>query len=568
MFAVILLGLGVDFSIHIISVYTENRAAGHSIGQSLRLTLLKSGNGIITGGLTTACAFLTLTVSETAGMREFGIVAGSGVIFCMLATILVLPAMLALRDKILIRFRKEKHKTKSTQFDFLGALAVAISRKPVPVLSGGLIVTALLLYSALQITFDYNYLNMEPVGLTSIKLQDEMEEEFDVTPDFVLVTTSSIEEARRITEAAKDLKMIGMVTSISEYVPSADQQRKRIPHIQEIHDSLANNRKLSSLAEDNLQQFYDELYRVEDNVIELAQLAYLGGQDKVDQKCKEIVGDLENTENKTMISLLIDKLDADRTKTVRNLNLFQEHYEPNLRRIAMGMASTASITVDDLPKNIVNRFASHDGEKFLLTIYPKEGVWKNIVFLERFTRQMQKLDERVTGIPSIFYILMGIIAKDGKIAATLTIAVVFLLLLWDFRNLKFTMLAMVPLVVGVVWMVGCMRLFGLQLTMVNVVGIPLILGIGIDDGVHILHRYRVEGAGNIGTVFTSTGKAVMLTSLTTMLAFGSLVFATYRGLGSMGIALFIGVGTCFLTSITILPALLGLLEKKKIRSRT
>ena len=218
MFAVILLGLGIDFSIHIISIYTENRAADHSIGQSLRQALLKSGNGIITGGLTTACAFLTLTVSETAGMREFGIVAGSGVLFCMLASILVLPAMLSLRDKILMRFRKEKHKTKSTEFGFLGGLGVAISRKPVFVLSGGFIITSVLLYSALEITFDYNYLNMEPLGLTSIKLQDDMEEEFDVTPDFALVTTSSVEEARKIAEAAEDLKMIGMVTSISEYV--------------------------------------------------------------------------------------------------------------------------------------------------------------------------------------------------------------------------------------------------------------------------------------------------------------------------------------------------------------
>jgi uncharacterized protein len=560
MFAVILLGLGVDFSIHIISVYTENRAVGHSIGESLRQALLKSGNGVITGGLTTACAFLTLTVSETAGMREFGIVAGSGVIFCMLAAILVLPAMLSLRDKILIKFRKEKYIAKSTEFRFLGTLSVFFSRKPRLVLIGGLIITGVLLYSATQITFDYNYLNMEPVGLTSIKLQDEMEEEFDVTPDFALITTSSIAETRKITEAVKKLKMIGMVTSISEYVPSRVEQQKRIAHIQEIHDNLSNNRTIAPLSEENLNQLYDELYRVEDNVVELAQLAFLGGQDKVDQKCKQIIGDLEDPDNKTMISFLIEKLKANRAQTVENLNLFQQHYEPHFRHVALGMASTAPISVEDLPENILNRFASHDGKKFLLTIYPKQGVFKNIEFLERFTRQMEKIDERVTGIPTIFYILMGIIAKDGKTAASLTLLVVFLLLLWDFKNLKFTVLAMVPLVVGVIWMVGLMHLFGLQMTMMNVIGIPLILGIGIDDGVHLLHRYRVEGAGKIRTVFTSTGKAVMLTSLTTMLAFGSLLFATYRGLGSMGIALFIGVATCFLTSIIILPALLGLVD--------
>jgi len=562
MFSVILLGLGVDFSIHIISVYTENRAAGNSIGDSLRQALLKSGNGVITGGLTTACAFLTLTVSETAGMREFGIVAGSGVLFCMLSAIVILPAMLSLRDQLLIRFRKGKYTAKSTEFRFLGTISMAVARSPILVLCVGAVFTILMLYSALQITFDYNYLNMEPVGLTSIKLQDEMEAEFDVTPDFALVTTPSVDEARRITETAKKLKMIGMVTSISEYVPSLEQQRKRIPHIQEIQAGLINNREMAPFLVDQLADLYAELNRVEDNVIELAQLAYLGGQDKVDEKCRQLIGDLEDPANVTMISRLITQLKSDQFKTANNLNRFQEQYEPHFRQTALGMTSIEPIRVEDLPPNILKRFVSHDGENFLVTIYPKEGVWKNIVFLERFTHQMQKVEERVTGIPSIFYVLIGIIAKDGRIAATLTLVVVLVLLLWDFKNLKLTLMAMVPLVVGAVWMVGIMQLIGQQLTMLNVIVIPLILGIGIDDGVHILHRYRVEGPGKIKTVFTSTGKAVMLTSLTTMLAFGSLIFATYRGLGSMGSALFIGVGTCFFTSIFMLPALLQLAERK------
>jgi len=329
MFSVILMGLGIDFSIHIITIYSESRAGGCSIGESLRFSMLKSGKGITTGAFTTACAFLTLMVSDTAGMSEFGLVIGSGVIFCMIATLVALPAMLSLRDKLMIKFRQEKYKAKSTSFGFLGNLGMAISRKPVIVLTGAIIITALLLYSALNITFDYNYLNMEPVGLTSIKLQHQMEDEFDVTPDFAMITTSSVEESRRIAEAAKDLKMTGMVTSISEYIPSLEQQQKRIPYIQKIREHLESNRKLTLLSENRIDPLFDELYRLEDNVIELAQLAYLGGQDKVDEKCKELIGDLEDPQNKTMIASLVDKLDTNRLKTVRNLNLFQNQYEPS-----------------------------------------------------------------------------------------------------------------------------------------------------------------------------------------------------------------------------------------------
>jgi len=561
-FSVILIGLGVDFSIHIISVYTESRAAGHSIGESLRHALLKSGNGIITGSLTTACAFLTLTVSQTAGMREFGIVAGSGVVFCMLAAILVLPAMLSLRDRILVKIRKDKYRVRSPKFVFLGQVTEAISRKPLWVLSGALLLTALLLYSALNITFDYNILNLEPVGLTSLKLQHELENEFDVTPDFALITASSVEEARRITEEAKELKMIGMVTSISEYVPSEEQQRERLPHILEIRDGLEKNREIKPLGEENLDQFVDELYRLEDNVIELAQLAYLGGQDKVDRKCKELVGDLEDPQNQSIIAALVKTLKSNPGKRVENLNRFNQDFSAHFRELALGMANTAPISVEMLPQNIRDQFVNKEGTKYLITIYPRQQVW-DLEFLERFTDRMNKLDPRVTGIPQIFYILMKIIGRDGKVAASLTLVVVFLLLLWDFKRIRFAILAMIPLMVGAVWMVGTMHLFGLKLTLMNVMGLPLILGIGIDDGVHLLHRHRVEGNGRIRTVFTSTGKAVLLTSVTTMLAFGSLVFATYRGLGSLGIALFIGVGTCFLTSVIILPALLGWMEKKQ-----
>ena len=114
-------------------------------------------------------------------------------------------------------------------------------------------------------------------------------------------------------------------------------------------------------------------------------------------------------------------------------------------------------------------------------------------------------------------------------------------------------------------MLGVMELSGLQLTMMNAMAVPLIIGIGIDDGVHIIHRYQIEGNKGHKTVFASTGRAVLLTSLTTMLGFGSLTFATYRGLGSMGISLFIGVGTCFLATILVIPAIMGIVARRKSR---
>jgi predicted RND superfamily exporter protein len=121
-------------------------------------------------------------------------------------------------------------------------------------------------------------------------------------------------------------------------------------------------------------------------------------------------------------------------------------------------------------------------------------------------------------------------------------------------------MAMVPLAIGIFWMVGMMKISHILLSMSTVMGLPLIVGIGIDDGVHIMHRWRIEGNDRIHTVFSSTGKAILLTSLTTMLAFGSLVFSAFPAWGLFGGALFLGVAACFLTTTIILPGIFGIIK--------
>jgi len=124
---------------------------------------------------------------------------------------------------------------------------------------------------------------------------------------------------------------------------------------------------------------------------------------------------------------------------------------------------------------------------------------------------------------------------------------------------------MVPLILGTVWMVGVMKLLGMKLNILNVMAVPLILGIGIDDGVHIIHRYRIEVKNKLRIIFSSTGKAVLLTSVSTFLAFGSMGFATYKGIASLGITLSIGIVACYLTTIVVLPAVIGLIDKHSNR---
>ena len=215
-----------------------------------------------------------------------------------------------------------------------------------------------------------------------------------------------------------------------------------------------------------------------------------------------------------------------------------------------------------LPETIKQRFMNEAGDKFLVTLYPKEMVW-NFEFLRIFTQQLERIDPRISGTPPLMLRLIDYVARDGLRATLLTILVVLLFLWLDFRSLKMALLAMIPLIAGGFWMVGMMGLAGMKLTVMSVMGLPMIVGIGVDDGVHIVHRWRIEGKGRITQVIASTGKAIFLTSATTMLAFGSLVFSLWPGFASLGVAMFIGVGACFLSTVIILSGIVGLLERKR-----
>ncbi|GAJ10137.1 unnamed protein product, partial [marine sediment metagenome] len=227
------------------------------------------------------------------------------------------------------------------------------------------------------------------------------------------------------------------------------------------------------------------------------------------------------------------------------------------------IASTENIALGDLPASVLDRYANRNRTQFLLTVFPAENMWTDINFLYRFTSDLDRVSNKATGMPPVMQELIRVIGNDGKNAALLTVFVVFLLLWLDFRSFKCAIIAMIPLVAGVIWMVGFMHLIGMQLTVVNVMGLPLIIGIGIDYGVHIVHRWRIEGSKKVKQIFASTGKAIFLSAITTMLAFGSLIFSIWRGFGSLGGAMFIGVGACFLSTAIILSGIIGWLERKK-----
>ncbi len=556
MMAVILFGLGIDFSIHILATFTEARNAGFGIEKALKFTYLKSGKGIITGALTTAGAFFCLIISHTRGMKEMGIVTSTGLLAILLVTFILLPILLVFREKRKGR-KKESILPKDISFKWLGKVANFWARNRIPGFILFILATTFMGYKGSQLQFDYNYLHMEPKGLESVALWDTLTEKFDLTMDYALIVAKSVEESRAFREAANTLSSVAIVEDISSFLPSREEQQKRIPIIRQIRQKMKASLIQKKLTGKDVRHFLKEMKRLEMNLMEIQDLAYLQGEERVEEKCSELIGNPDDPNSTNWIQLLASSWEENEEKFLKSLNQYQRIFAPYFKQLVLNMCNTNTLTLNDLPESVIMRYTNERKNKFLVTIYPKGNIWKNYRYLKAFSQDVQTVSPRVTGMAPIMDTLYDIVARDGLIAMALTLIIIFILLIIDLRSIRYATMAMLPLISGMIWMAGFMKLTGMMLTVVNIMGLPMILGIGIDDGVHILHRFKAEGENNIMTVFSSTGRAILLTSLTTMLAFGSLVFSIYRGFASLGGAMFLGVGACFLTTILGLSPLLG-----------
>jgi predicted RND superfamily exporter protein len=142
-----------------------------------------------------------------------------------------------------------------------------------------------------------------------------------------------------------------------------------------------------------------------------------------------------------------------------------------------------------------------------------------------------------------------------------TFVMIMLFIFYSFRSPKWSLISLIPLLVGFSWLFGLMLLFGLKFNFYNLVVIPAILGIGCDNGVHLAHRFREEGVQASREVLKSTGQHISIGSLTTMLGFAGLLFTQHPGLQSIGVMAVLGIGMTLLSALVLLPSVLQILEK-------
>lgn len=193
--------------------------------------------------------------------------------------------------------------------------------------------------------------------------------------------------------------------------------------------------------------------------------------------------------------------------------------------------------------------------KFAVIAFPKYNLWEEMNQLE-FNSQMKNIHHSVTGMSYVANIMFSKTKNALKEICIMALIILFIVVFLDFKNLKNTCAALTPTIMTFISVIGIMNLFNISFNPINILALPVILGISVDDGIHITHRF-IREKGNLNEVFNGTGRSVLTTSLTTLLAFTSLSFTSHRGLSSLCLLMIFGVTMAYIYSVLLLPHILN-----------
>ena len=533
-FGVILIGLGIDFGIHFVARYLQVRPTMQHSDDALVQTATSIGPGIVTGGVTTAIAFFMAGLTDFTGIAELGIIAGGGILLCVVSALVVLPVMIYLA---------QRHQAASLTPD---PLQVVWCIAPLMKLPRSIVIVAFLLTLAAaagvrDLRYDHNLLNLQPIGLESVDLERKLLSETDESVWFALSIAETPEELLARKRRFLELSSVAGTEEIVSRLPADDERKREI--IARVQRRLAILPRRPPLIPVIRPEKLRRLLADTENLLPVRGPS----AGKIRAQLRQVRERLHRIPPTECFALLTD---------------YQQRLADDLLgrfETLQSVANAQPPQLSDLPESLVTRFVGKHN-RHLLKIYGRDDIW-NMDALETFVRQIQSVDLKATGKPLQTYYASRQMQQSYIHAALYALVAVMTVLFLDFRSIRYSLLVLLPTALGMLQMFGLLGWLDIPLNPANMIVLPLVLGIGIDDGVHVVHDFRCQRGRY--RLSSSTATAVLITSLTTMIGFGSLMIAGHQGLRSLGRVLTIGVSCCLFTSIVALPALLTWLTRNR-----
>lgn len=524
-FVVMFFGLGVDFSVHFSLRMQEGMTATDREDAEVHV-VRDIGPALTLCMLTSSIAFLSFLPTDYLGLAELGIISASGMIIALVLTLTLLPAFYSLTGLPLPRQTGP------------AAVRGTHALRPVPVLVLTLAIAVAAGWSARGLTFDYSVLALRDETTEAMSTLLELQENGISTDYSIQVLSPDTAAASRLADRLEGLPEVGAVLVPDDLVPP--------------------NQNEKALLLGELAPLLDTISAPEPADPETATAELADALDYMEEVLLESGTDLAS-EDEALVRAFVVQLNllkarpADLNRLNESLRLSLEEELTDLRRIV----NARPFDLQALPADLQRRFLTAEGEA-LLTVMP-EAVLDSRSAMDAFVQSVMTVSPEVGGRAVVEWGVGGVAVNAFAQAVTIAITAIGILLIVFFRGIVLPLVVLVPLALTTLITFAVIELTGLTLNMANILVIPLIFGLGVDTGIHVVHRFAA--AGDVNRMMTSsTTRAVIISGLTTIGTFASLSFSPHKGAASVGLLLTIAISTMLIATLVVVPALLRLIS--------
>jgi hopanoid biosynthesis associated RND transporter like protein HpnN len=530
-FAALYIGLGVDFAIHVCLHYREGIAQKHSHFIAIKKALHSVGFSLFLCALTTSIAFFAFVPTDYKGVSELGLISGVSMFISLGLSLVFLPALLSL-----LNLKKAHAFENSNQTSWIKTVPLRYKKT---IRSISILLAIACLFAIPYITFDSNPVDMRNPNSPSVIAFKNLLKSTTDSPYALNALCKNIEETHSLVQKLKQLPTVSNTVTLTDLVPS-DQEDKLFT-IEDLNMILGPQLSQfdSTLAPSDTPKVLSEFQNTLSSVLKNNQS---GISAEILQALSHSIGQYQaalqqSTDPAQLNKRLDDSILGLLPHTISTLSQSLTAYEFNL---------------DSLPDYIRNQWLSPTGI-YRVMILPKQDL--NIpANLKQFALDVQSVAPAAVGLPVGDLASGQAVVNAFKMAFSFSFALITILLLLILKSLYKTLLVLGPLILASLLTCSVNVLLGIPFNFANIIALPLLLGMGVDSGIHIMHCLHEQLEDNQHILQSSTARGVMFSSITTMSSFISLALIPHFGIASMGITLAVGISFTLICTLIVLPA--------------
>jgi hopanoid biosynthesis associated RND transporter like protein HpnN len=524
-FAILFVGLSVDFGLHFLLRYRETEDASGDRISRLATAAEGSGGALLLSAVAAAIGFIAFLPTDYRGLAELGLIAAIGMFVALIANLSILPAMVAIGPYRLRMLAVAWPAAALTQ-------PRPTQRRPAVTVTVAAIVSVLAAAAVPFARFDFDPLSLQDPEAESVRTLRTLIADGDIDLYAITVLEPTLAQAGQMAARIAQLPEVAKAETLFDLVP-VDQDAKLA-----VIDDMA---------------FYLA------PALSSARRPAPSADERADAT-RRFIGRLSNLEQSDMPAARLAA--ALETLLARGGEALAE-----FERRAMGSAATRvsqlehalraqAVGLDDLPRPVSARMVAADG-RARITVTPSNPVGTDQDALRRFVDAVSAIAPNATGAPIIITQASRAVVASFVEAGLIAVGAIALMLLALLRSARTVLLIFAPLFLAALLTVAFTVVVGQPFNFANVVVLPLLFGLGVANGIHFVSRARQQG-GQAEIGGTSTPRAVVFSGLTTIASFGSIALSSHPGTASMGLLLAVAIGLTLASTLLVLPALLTL----------